>query len=143
MQAQAKAILANKPFQAVVGAILLLLLVYWLGRRSWRKEAPKDVKLPSDIQGEGTPTNWNPGAYTDALRNELYGWGLRSAKPYNDVLALSNSQVVAIHNDWNRRYHYEYKETLRQAIEKEKTVWNYSWVTAAGALIDRLKSLGL
>lgn len=128
---------------ACLGIIAIALFIYIMGRRSIKKQAPKDVKLPADTQGVNVPKNWNPGPFTDALEQEIYGHGLRDAQPYNDVLALSNSQLAAIHNDWNKRYYTEDNETLRTAIEAEKTTWNYSWTTASGAVIERLKSLGL
>jgi hypothetical protein len=119
-------------------------LIYYLGRRSWLKEQPKDVELPGDVQPVGQGSSFNPGAYTDALERDIYGkLSTRSSKPYNDVLALSNSQVVAIHNDWNKRYYHKHKETIYQALSREYTIWNLFWLNAAGALMARLASLNL
>jgi hypothetical protein len=122
----------------------LVALIYFLGRRSYKKQLPTEVEIPTDYQNPGDTGSFNPGVFTDAIADDLYGWfTLHSAKPYSDVLALSNSHVVAIHNDWNRRYFMKHKETLYQAIAAESTAWNYAWVSATGSLMKRLKELNL
>lgn len=125
----------------VVTIIIIIAVIYILGRRSIKKQIPKDVELPSDTQ-PGGQTNFNPGPYTDAVYEDITEIiGTRDSLPYQALLSLSNTQLVAVYNDWNQRYYTKLKETLTQAISKEYTIWNYSWTSVAGTLIDRLKSL--
>jgi hypothetical protein len=125
----------------MVSIIIIIVIVYILGRRSIKKQIPKEVELPSDTQS-GNSSNFNPGPYTDAIYEDITEiFGTRDSKPYQDLLGLSNTQLVAVYNDWNQRYYSKSKETLTQAIAKETTIWNYSWLSVAGTLINRLKSL--
>jgi hypothetical protein len=131
----------------IIVVLVILVSIFLLGRYKGKKYVPKEVSLPSDTQpinGGGVSTSFNPGPYTDAIASDVYDFfSLHSSQPYNDVLALSNTQVVAIYNDWNKRYFSKHNETLPAAIKAESTGWNYSWVTATGALITRLTKLGL
>jgi hypothetical protein len=122
--------------------LVMVLGVYFLGRKSGKKYVPDEVELPPDTQPGGA-TNFNPGPVTDAIYRDIYSWGLRSTQPYRDALNLSNSQLVAVYNDWNKRYFQKDKETLPQAIAGERTLWNYDWTITAGALLSRFKSLNL
>lgn len=124
--------------------VLILLAVFFIGKYKGKQYAPETVILPSDIQGSNVPTNWNPGSITDGIYHDLDTYLSHDATPYNDALALSNSQLVAVHNDWNKRYFKEFGNmTLVQAIQDESTVWNYAWSSSTGALVNKLKSLGL
>jgi hypothetical protein len=127
--------------------VLAAIGLYMLGKKKGKDYVPNFAILPSDTQpnnpGGGQQTVFNPGPYTDALHSDITTLLPHDSQPYKDVLALSNTQIVAIHNDWNRRYFNEEKETLRQAISAEYSAWNYSWWSVAGALVDRLRSLGL
>lgn len=122
--------------------LVIILVIYYKGKSAGKKYAPDPVTLPSDTQGNNVPANWNPGTITDALEQDVYGYGLHNIAPYRDALKLSNSQLVAVHNDWNQRKYSKHQETLRQAIAVEF----YTQGTVRGAartLEDRLETLGL
>lgn len=133
-------ILTNKWFWIVLITIIIIIIVVYKYKHKY--VAAKDVQLPSDTQAGGI-TTWNAGQYTDAIYNDLNDVAsLHDSKPYTDALSLSNSQVVAIYNDWNDRYKSKFNnKDLISAIEGDFTIWNYSWATAAGNLVERLKSL--
>lgn len=138
--------MGNLKVYIIVGLIIIaiLLAVFFIGKYKGKQYAPDTVKLPSDTQGTSVPSNWNPGTITDALHYDLYCKAcFRNTQPYIDASALSNSQVVAVHNDWNQRYFSENKETLRQAMDAEFTAFNSAADTAMGILKEKLKSLGL
>lgn len=127
----------------VVIIVVIIIIIYLLYKKyKNRYVAAKDVVLPPDTQA-GNITNWNAGQYTDALFEDLDEVvGIHDSKPYTDALALSNSQVVAIYNDWNTRYKSKFdNKDLIAAIQGEYTAWNYSWSTVAGNLVERLKTL--
>lgn len=124
--------------------IVIIIIVIYLIYRSYKNRyvQAKDVVLPPDTQG-GNITNWNPGQYTDAIYNDLNDTvSFHSAQPYTDVLGLSNSQTVAIYNDWNDRYKSKFdNKDLISAMEGDFTIWNYSWYTAISTLHNKLKIL--
>lgn len=129
--------------------IIAIVIIYFMGRKQGKKYTPDDVDLPPDTQPVGTDgsslSTWNPGPITDAIAADLSEfWGSHDAQPYNDALALSNSQLVAVYNDWNHRYFNDFdQKTLIGAIQDDWTAWNYSWATATSTLVQKLKSLGL
>lgn len=127
------------------GAILLIALILYLVYRAGKKYVPGPVILPPDTQPGGI-TTFNPGTYTDAIHTDITCYFcVHSSTPYADANALSNSQIVAIYNDWNKRYFEEDKETIVQAIKKERDTFglNFAWQYSAGTLITRFESLGL
>lgn len=127
----------------IVVILIIVAIIYFLGKRAGKKTTPQEVELPSDIQPNEI-TSFNPGPYTDAIFqdvNELFGF--RDAEPYNQALGLSNTQLVAVYNDWNQRYLNKVGKTMTKAIQDETTLWNYSFISAAKTLIDRLKNLKL
>jgi len=127
----------------VIIIVAIIVILYLLYRAYKNRYVPaKDVQLPSDTQAGGI-TTWNPGQYTDSIFEDLDEVaGVHEAKPYTEALNLSNSQMVAIYNDWNSRYKSKFdNKDIIAAIEGEWTVWNYSWTTAAGNFITRMKTL--
>lgn len=77
----------------------------------------------TDAYGNVSTTTYqfNPRPYTDRLKETINSWafGLSDAKPYHDLLALKNSEIVAVAQDWNDRFFREKQETLLQAINGE------------------------
>ena len=123
----------------VVVVIILLIFVYKKGRK-W---VPKQVKLPPDTQPGGA-INFNPGTYTDAIFKDIdCVFCTHKIKPYADLNALSNSQLVAVYNDWNQRYFSEYNETIVQAMSGELSFLGYTWAQTVKLVIERYKSINL
>lgn len=127
-----------------VAIIVIVLVIFFIGKKSGKKSAPKPVDLPPDTQPGGI-TQFNPGPYTDNLHEDITEiWGFRNSKPYSDLLSLSNTQVVAVYNDWNNRYYSEDNETLYQAIAAERFyTFTLGWPALRQTVLDRLWSLGL
>ena len=127
-----------------VAIIAVVLIIYWRGKKAGEKETPKEVPLPIDTQG-GNVTTFNPGPLTDALHDDINEiFGIRNIEPYRELLTISNSQLVAVYNDWNQRYYAEDSRTLPQAIKHEMTsLFSFTWPTLAETVLDRFKSLNL
>lgn len=127
------------------GAILLIALILFLVYRAGKKYRPETVILPPDTQPGGA-TTFDASSYTDAIHTDVTCYAcLHSSAPYADANALSNSQIVAIYNDWNKRYYQEDNETIVQAIKGERDTFglNFAWQYNAGTLVSRFQSLGL
>lgn len=136
----------NKNSQIIILILVVLVVVgiiYWIGKRQGKKYVPDDILIPSDTQSPGTPGMYNPGPITDGLYEDLDEvFGVHEAEPYRAALKLSNSQLAAVYNDWNKRYAKEFdSKTIIQAIQGEYTVWNYDWWLIAGELVRRFKTL--
>jgi hypothetical protein len=126
--------------------VAVLAAIFFIGKYKGKQWTPDSVKLPSDTQpvsiNNQANTSWNPGTITDSLYNDISCIVcIRNNKAYEDFVSLSNSQVVAVHNDWNKRYFSKDKETLHQAIDGEYSVGEGSGLMKAAT--DRLQSLGL
>lgn len=129
----------NKKY--ILIGVVVLVVGYYIYRQG-KKYVPKDVVLPPDIQPGGA-TNFNAGSFTDAVYDDVYCYFcLHSATPYNNILTLSNSELVAVYNDWNKRYFSKDNETLVAALLKESSI-NQIWLNAVKNVIERYKSLGL
>lgn len=127
----------------IIIILIIILIIYLLYRAYKNKYYPaKDVTLPTDTQS-GNITTWNPSAYTDAIYNDLNSvFTPHSATPYESANKLSNSQLVAIYNDWNDRYKAKFSNLdIIDAINGDFTWWNYDWRLAAGAFSERMKTL--
>lgn len=132
----------------IAGAILLIALILYLVFRAGKKYRPSTVILPPDTQPGGI-TTFNPGTYTDALYNDIVCWFCtRDIAAWQDLLELSNSQIVAVYNDWNKRYYEKDKQTLVQALKGEYTTsiifgTALDWKDLADTVVARFQSLGL
>jgi len=129
---------------ALVVTVIIVLIIYFVGKRAGKQYTPSEVELPPDVPTGGNYT-FNPGPYTDALHEDINEmWGLRDKKAYTNLLNLGNSQLIAIYNDWNKRYYSEDNETLTQAISGEYFgISVYDWRPIVTQLLDRLKALNL
>lgn len=133
----------NKWFWIVVVVLGIILFIYFSGRAAGRKFVPKDVIIPSDTQPIGSTGNFNPGPYTDAVYNDINTFLPHSTAPYDDLIKLSNSQLVAVYNDWSQRYYSKSNETMVQALKGESSLFNVAWVYGVDAVLKRFASLNL
>jgi hypothetical protein len=129
---------------ALIVTVIIVLIIYFVGKRAGKKYIPSSVDLPSDTPTGGNYT-FNPGPYTDALYQDIYEKvGLRNKQAYTDFLNLGNSQIVAVYNDWNKRYYSEDNETLTQAIDGEYFgISIYDWTSIKSQILSRLAALNL
>ena len=136
-------VLTNRPLQLVIIVAALLGFVYWYGRRSISDTLKYDHPLPNS--GSGIPKNWDAQAvlFADNLNGVIEGvFTLSGAKDRvcATVLALTNDQITAVYNAYNRKYCTESATTLTRDLNGE------FWRPASGVLGDlvtKLKSLNL
>jgi|GEM_PF-1610906 len=124
-------------------AIVVLLLVFLVGKALGKNKAFKPIKLPDN--GQGIPVGWEPQMF--ALVTELFkvmdGLFTTSVDKENAWVrlnVLTNDQITAVYNEFNRQFGKKNKGTLTDWIADEK------W-TAIGSiqnqLVSRMKSIGL
>lgn len=127
----------------VIIVLVIVGIIYYAGRKRGKQYVPQDIVIPVDTQSPGTPSTYNPGPITDAIHEDLdEAFGYHESQPYRAALKLSNSQLAAVYNDWNKRYARDFDgKTIIQAIEDEYTLWNITWATVAGELVARFRTL--
>lgn len=129
-----------------VAVLAVALIIYFAGKKAGKATLPQEVKLPSDTQNQNRQENptFNPGPYTDAIYQDIYEvLGMHNKAPYVELLKLSNTELVAVYNDWNKRYYSKDKETIVQAIKGEWTIWNFESDIRMKSVVDRYNALGL
>lgn len=129
----------------VVVVIGIVLAIYFSGKRAGKKTVPAPVPLPADTRGGSISPTFNPGPYTDPIWEDIDEiFGVHEAAPYVALNKLSNSELVAVYNDWNQRYFTKAgHKTMPQAIKGEYTFWNTQWATVAGLIVERYAAMGL
>lgn len=128
----------------IVIILVIIGVIYYSGKSAGRKYVPDDVVIPPDLQHPGDPKTFNPGPYTDAIYEDVSCYFcVHSSTPYTSAMKLSNSQLAAIYNDWNKRYAKDFdSKTIIQAISGEYTLNVLSgWAQATADLVTRLRSL--
>ncbi|MGI4862469.1 MAG: hypothetical protein ACRYFZ_00985 [Janthinobacterium lividum] len=136
-------VMTNRPLQIFLIAVAVLGLVYWYGRRSISDTLKYDHPLPNS--GSGIPTNWSATAvkFADDLHGIIDGlFTLSGAKDRvcSQVLALTDDQITAIYNAYNRKYCTDSSATLTRDLDGE------FWRPVSGKLgdlVSKLKSLNL
>lgn len=125
----------------IIGVLILALIIYAYVKG--KNKGPGEEDLPMDMQptNVGDGKGWNVGNYTDALHKDIYSYGMRNDKIWLDTVILSNSQLGAIYNDWNKRYYSKDKETITQAISGEWAIAP-KVQNAMTTIVKRLESLG-
>lgn len=131
-----------------IAFIVLILVFFFIGKAYGKSLPPKPVTLPPDGSGSGQGgAQLSEGAVqklTDDLYEDIYSWGTRNSEPYIALLALSNTDFVRVYNDWNARYYFKDKETLKQAIGGEVfSITSFTFVNLKDNLMQRFQTLGL
>lgn len=109
-------------FYLILGAIVFLIVVYFVGKSYGKNKPPREIPLPDD-DPSGTGSDFDPTSLTDKLYNDIQGWSNplnRDMNAWNAFLSLSDTNFVKVLNDWNERYYSKWKETLYQSYLKEK-----------------------
>lgn len=136
-------------YKWVIIAIIVLLIIIYIAYRQGKSYRPGAVKLPPDIQGNSGNSGgglFDPTQYTDDIWTDIDCiFCFHDPAPYNKALTLSNTQLVAIWNDWNRRYYEKAgNKNFCQSIDGEGGYTSsQAWYNAARTLHDRFISLGL
>lgn len=129
---------------SIVFILIIVGIIYYVGKHAGKKYVPDDIIIPGDLHNPGDPKTFNPGPYTDAIHYDLSCYFcVHSPTPYSSAMKLSNSQLAAVYNDWNKRYSEKFDhQTLIQAIQSEFTILpGNPWGQATADFVARLKSI--
>lgn len=131
---------------AIIFILIILIvagIIYYVGKKAGSKYKPSDIVIPNDLQAPGTPNLYNPAPITDAIFEDLdERFGVHESEPYEAAMKLSNSQLAAVYNDWNKRYSSKFdNKTIIQALDGDFSVWNITWEHLVQNLITRFQTL--
>lgn len=131
----------RSPVFTIIGTGIALYGGYWILGRIIGKEKrpPPPKKLPS--AGTGIPINWSPRPYATALHSALEGWpGSTTEKygVYSQLISMTNDQLTAVYNDFNRLYAAEGEGTMTDWIRDESLQ-----PSNTDTMLNRLLMLGL
>jgi hypothetical protein len=128
------------PMYLVIALVIILVIIFFVGKSYGKNLPPKSIADPKD-NADGT-TNYNPTALTDSLFNDIEGisWlTYHDTDPYINLNKLSDTNIVVVMNDWDKRYYNKHKETLFEAIGNE--YYLPTQIETIYAVMDRLRKL--
>ena len=135
----------------IVGLVALLLIIgvalffYFKGKKT-TTQAPLLIDNP-----DGQPTGQGNNVYgvsageisriSDALHNDMAGFNLfgHDVQPYQDLIALSDTDFGKVYNDFNTKYQPNSGSTLTGWINSESFAFN----DVADSIRQRLGRLNL
>lgn len=134
----------------IIVIIVVLVWVYFSGRKKGKQKAADQIQenLKTDVDPKllmtETGDKWSPAMITDRLYKDIYSgiFTPRDVDAYKILLAVSDAEFKAVHNDWMTRYFQKDKETLKKAIDGENSVIA-DWVDIKKAVLARFTKLGL
>lgn len=118
------ALTKSKYFWYVMIAIIIILSVYFIGKKfGVIKAAQPDVK-PLPNNGQGIPEGWSAQIVCQQLYDAMFGGGLWGAgtdesKIFNTLTPLTDDQLVATYNTYNTLYHTDGEGTLLTDFQSE------------------------
>ena len=129
---------------AIVVVIFIAIGIYFYLKG---KKTTTIAPLPTDQPDPNQPNNANGvGAgmisqIADSLYNDMKGWNWlgHDATPYKQLDSLSDTDFVAVYNDFNTKHQSESGETLVQWINGEQ----YAFADVQNSIRDRFGRLNL
>jgi hypothetical protein len=114
--------------------IVIVLLFYYFYKQG--QGAPVQAPLPYDTTTSQNPNVSTPGAsasqsqltsIAQAINQDLTGVNIQhNPTPYQNALALSNTDFVALYNTYNSTYYPSGNGTMKTDIDGE---WDWLWPT--------------
>jgi hypothetical protein len=130
---------------SVVAVIAIVLTIYFVGQKAGKRAAdnPWQAPLPTDSENKGTSID---AARVRAVVDDLYTdlnyldvlpmWGTRSMAVYQRWNAMSDTEFVAVYNDFNARFSSEFGGKSVRVILKNEWGWGQSGFNALRETIE-------
>jgi isochorismate hydrolase len=119
-----QALLKNKIFWYIVIAVIVILAVYFVGKKfGVIKAAVPDIK-PLPNNGQGIPTGWTAEIVAQQIYDAMFGgllWGMGSDedKIFDTLTPLTDDQLAATYNTYNTMFHSDGSGTLISDFQSE------------------------
>lgn len=145
--------LLDKDLLKKVGTIVLLIVVLVISWQVYKKikftvQQPRPIPLPDDNPLGPFQGSFNPVPLTEKLYQDIRGWKFfNNYEPWKELSALSDTQVVQVMNEWDKRYFSTWGETLLEAFSGELRYKVNTWFSSANFLnvlrqrLERLEKL--
>jgi len=139
-----------KKIAAVAVAVVVLIVILQVYRKiKYRVQQPPRIPVPNDNPfGAVTPGSYNPGPLTVKLYEDIRGWKFfNNYAPWKELSELSDTDVVKVMNEWDKRYFATWGETLLEAFAGETRYRVNTWfstthfLTILRARLERLEKL--
>lgn len=144
----AKLALASRPFQIVVSLIIVVAIIYFIGRSAGKKAASgTQVPYPGSPEDDGLSKVWiqqQAPAIVEGCHKAFDGYSInfeQKAGQVKSLINLTDNQLTYIYNAYNKLYQPAKKETLYTVIESE-TILGFDGEPRK-ALLVRMRALGL
>ena len=134
----------------VLGGLALIAGTAWYFYRQGQKK-PTIAGLPTDTQaGGGSSSIPSDNARIESISERIYRDGAgfnvfanHDEQPYQDALALSNTDFVQLYNIWNSLHQAEFSETLKGFINDQWSVPYSPFATIKESILQRMDTLDL
>jgi hypothetical protein len=132
-------LLASKTFRWIAIALVILAVVYLIGRAAGKKkEAEKVVKLPNG--GSQIPVGWDPKVLANEVYRNFKGiftWASNKEVTMGKLMSLMDDQLVAVYNTFNRLFSDDGKSLTKWLSDE----FNVSVGGVRDSLVSRLVEL--
>lgn len=132
----------NKAIRYTFLGVLVLLVIYLLGRKAGKKKALESVTdIPLPNGGTDIPATWDPKPLANDLYTVMDGWftlAITKEKVFVRMLDLTAGQLVALYNAFNNLFSAKGKGTLTQWLRDEL---NVTTTSVRDSIVQRLVSL--
>jgi len=122
-------------------------VIYYFYKQGKNSALVNQANLPPDLSPSGgTDSNANLSQIAQRMNADMSGLnilGWHDEVPYEDALALSNTDFVQLYNIYNALYQKDSGQTLTQWINAESYQPLSAWQAVQQAMIQRLTSLNL
>lgn len=135
----------------IAGIILFVALLAFLLWYSARQAGKRKGTVVINTSNPGTDSNTaaaSSEAEVRTLAEKLYKdmrgiSGYHSADPWNDLLAMSDTDFIRVYNEFDTEYQKDSGETLVQWVNDQWAVPLTQWATIKDTLLQRFSKLNL
>jgi len=111
-------LLLNRKVQIAIVVIIIVTVIFFYGRNSASvNKPPKPKDLPNS--GSGIPKGWSPSSSARKIHSSMSGIGTDTSLLFNTLDPLTDDQLAAVFNEFNRLYSNEGEGDLFQWFEDD------------------------
>lgn len=119
-----EALTSNKYFWYIMMAIIIMLTVYFAGKKIGVIKASQPQTAPLPNNGSGIPDGWSANNVANQLYDAMFGggfWGAGTdeAKIFSTLLPLTPDQCTAAYNTYNVLYYPKGESNLIKDFQSE------------------------